>query len=211
MSAAELTFTHSFSRGTDASKPTLLLLHGTGGNEQDLLPLGRALAPGANLLSPRGKVMEHGMPRFFRRLSEGVFDEQDVRRRALELAEFVSAAAARYELDTARVTAVGYSNGANIASALLLLSPGTLRGAVLFRGMVPLVPDPLPATRARVLISNGRADPLVTLAETERLASLLRAAGADVDVRQHPAGHQLTEADLTAAQAWLRADSVLSS
>lgn len=211
MSAADLTFTHTFAAGADSSKPTLLLLHGTGGNEHDLVPLGRALAPGANLLSPRGKVLEQGMPRFFRRLAEGVFDEEDVRRRAVELADFVSAAAKAYGFDAARVTAVGYSNGANIASAVLLLRPGTLRGAALFRGMVPLVPDPLPSTAARVLISNGRADPIVSLEETERLASLLRSAGADVDVRLHPGGHQLTQGDLTAAQAWLRAESMLSS
>lgn len=211
MSAPDLTFTHTFTPGADSSKPTLLLLHGTGGNEHDLMPLGDALSPGASLLSPRGKVLESGMPRFFRRLAEGVFDEEDLRRRALELADFVSAAATHYGFDSARVTAVGYSNGANIASAVLLLRPGTLRGAVLFRGMVPLVPDPLPSLHARVLVSNGRADPIVSLAETERLAALLGRAGADVDVRLHPAGHQLTQADLAAAQAWLRAESVLSS
>ena len=211
MNAANLTFTHSFTPGADPSRPTLLLLHGTGGNEHDLVPLGAALAPGANLLSPRGKVLENGMPRFFRRLAEGVFDEDDLRRRAEELADFVAAAATHYKFDPSRVTAVGYSNGANIASAVLLLRPGTLRATVLFRGMVPFVPDPLPATRARVLISNGRADPIVSPAETERLAALLRSAGADVDVRLHSAGHGLTQADLTAAQAWLRTESVLSS
>jgi predicted esterase len=211
VSAPDLTFTHIFTPGAASSTPTLLLLHGTGGNEHDLMPLGNALAAGANLLSPRGKVLENGMPRFFRRLAEGVFDEEDLRGRALDLADFVSAAATHYGFDPARVTALGYSNGANIASAVMLLRPGTLRAAVLFRGMVPLVPDPLPSLHARVLVSNGRADPIVSVAETERLASLLRRAGADVDVRLHPAGHQLTQADLAAAQAWLRSESVLSS
>jgi phospholipase/carboxylesterase len=214
VSAPRLAFTHTFTPGADPaakSERTLLLLHGTGGNEHDLVPLGRTLAPGANLLSPRGSVLENGMPRFFRRLAEGVFDEADLRRRAADLADFVAEAAERYGFDPARVTAVGYSNGANIASAVLLLRPGTLRGAVLFRAMVPLVPDPLPSTDARVLISNGRVDPIVPLAETERLASLLRAAGAGVDVLLQPAGHQLTQADLAAAQAWLRGESVMSS
>jgi phospholipase/carboxylesterase len=221
VSAPDLTFTHTFTPGADSfrgeggpapeSTRTLLLLHGTGGNEHDLVPLGNALAPGANLLSPRGQVLENGMPRFFRRVAEGVFDEADLRRRALDLADFVADAAQHYRFDPARVTAVGYSNGANIASAVLLLRPGTLCGAVLFRAMVPLVPDPLASTDARVLISNGRADPIVTLAETERLASLLRAAGARVDVLLQPAGHELTHGDLTAAQAWLRGESVLSS
>ena len=126
---------------------TLLVLHGTGGDEHDLLPLGRAIAPGATLLSPRGKVLEHGKPRFFRRLAEGVFDVDDLKRRAAELGDFVGAAAAPYGFDTSRLTAVGFSNGANIASALLLLRPEVLSRAVLFRAMVPLEPDPLPGVR----------------------------------------------------------------
>src|SRR3954466_207184 len=144
----DLGFVHRFERGARPSLPPLLILHGTGGNEDDLLPLGKMIAPGAALLSPRGKVLEHGMPRFFRRLAEGVFDEEDLKLRARELAEFVRAAAAQYRFDAGRVTAVGYSNGANIASAMLLLAPGVLSRAVLFRAMVPLVPDPLPALDA---------------------------------------------------------------
>jgi predicted esterase len=184
--------------------PTLLMLHGTGGDEQDLVPLAAELLPGAGVLSPRGKVLERGMPRFFRRLAEGVFDLDDLRLRATELADFVVAAAARYRFDPTRVVAVGLSNGANIASSLLLLRPGTIAGAVLLRAQVPIVPDPVPRHPGpRVLISNGRSDPLVSPAETERLADLLRATGADVTIAWQASGHNLTRADLTTARAWL--------
>jgi phospholipase/carboxylesterase len=203
MSEPELGFAHVFERGTDAAAGTLLVLHGTGGDEHDLLPLGRAIAPGATLLSPRGKVLEHGQPRFFRRLAEGVFDVEDLKRRAAELGDFVVAAAERYGFEISRLTAVGFSNGANIASALLLLRPEVLSRAVLFRAMVPLEPDPLPKRTARVLISNGLSDPLVSTDETERLASLLGRAGADVDVAWQPGGHQLSQADVTIARDWL--------
>jgi phospholipase/carboxylesterase len=198
-----LDFVHVYEPATDAEAPTLLLLHGTGGDEQDLLPLGRMLAPGAGVLSPRGKVLEHGMPRFFRRVAEGVFDEQDLRRRAPELADFVVAAASHYGFDARRVTAVGFSNGANIASAMMLLRPESLARAVLFRAMVPLTPEPLPSLATRVLISNGRVDPIVSPQETERLAALLRRAGADVELHWQPSGHQLTQADVTLARDWL--------
>jgi phospholipase/carboxylesterase len=184
--------------------PTLLLLHGTGGNEDDLLPLGRALARDAALLSPRGRVLEHGMPRFFRRISEGVFDEDDVRRRAGELAAFVAAATERHTLDPRRVIAAGFSNGANIACAVLLLHPGVLSAAILLRAMVPLVPDPLPKLGgAPVFLSSGRADPLVNVLEAERLASLLERAGADVSFRLDDGGHTLGPAEVRAAHDWL--------
>lgn len=196
-------FVHVYQPPTRSAAGTLVLLHGTGGNEHDLLPLGPQLVPGAGVLSPRGKVLEHGMPRFFRRLAEGVFDEEDVKRRTVELAGFVEAAARRYGFDAANVTAVGYSNGANIASAMMLLRPGVLARAVLFRGMVPLVPDPLPVLDARVLISNGRVDPIVPAAEAQRLAALLRDAGATVDLAWQSGGHQLSQADIATAHAWL--------
>ena len=201
---ADLAFAHVFKEASDPAAGTLLLLHGTGGDEHDLVPLGEALAPGAALLSPRGKVLEHGMPRFFRRLAEGVFDMADLQRRAIELADFVTAAARRYGFDARKVTAVGFSNGANIASGMLLLRPDVLARAVLFRAMVPLVPEKLPSLSARVLISNGRLDPLVAPEETERLASLLRRAGAHVDLQWQPAGHQLTQGDVSAAREWLQ-------
>jgi phospholipase/carboxylesterase len=184
--------------------PTLLLLHGTGGNEDDLLPLGRALAPDAALLALRGRVLESGMPRFFRRLAEGVFDLEDLQARTHELADFVAAAASAYGLDPARVIAVGFSNGANIAAATLLLRPRTLAGAVLFRAMVPLVPEALPDLRGvPVLVSAGRLDRIAGPEQTRALARLLGEAGALVTVHSHEAGHTLTEGDIASARGWL--------
>jgi predicted esterase len=201
---AEPSFVHQYVPGSVSGAPTLLLLHGTGGNEGDMLPLAQHLMPEASVLSPRGKVLERGMPRFFRRLAEGVFDLDDLRVRAHELADFVGAAAAEYHFDPTRVVAVGFSNGANIASAVLLLRPDVLAGAVLFRAMVPLVPETQPSLPSTpVLISNGRNDPLVSAAESERLAAMLRAAGADVTLTWQPAGHNLTQGDISTARAWL--------
>lgn len=202
----DLGFVHVFKPAEPPGAPTLLLLHGTGGDEHDMVPLG-GLYPGAAILSPRGRVLERGMPRFFRRLAEGVFDVEDVKVRAGELADFVAAAAAHYKFDPTRVITVGFSNGANIASAVLLLHPGVLKGAILFRAMVPLVPDPrqdAPLTGTRVLISNGRIDPIVPAEETDRLARLLQAAGADVEVHWQPAGHQLMPSDFAVAKTWLQ-------
>ncbi len=187
-----------------AAAPTLLLLHGTGGDENDLLPLGRTLLPGAGLLSPRGNVLENGMPRFFRRLAEGVFDEADLKARTAELAAFVRSAASAYGFDPSSVVAVGFSNGANIAASLLLLSPGTLKGAVLFRAMIPLhPPQPPPLAGVRVLLSEGARDPIVPRTEGEGLAAMLRAGGADVTLEWQDAGHGLVDADISAARAWL--------
>lgn len=197
-------FVHRFRAPARPDGPVLLLLHGTGGNEDDLLPLADELWEGAGVLSPRGKVLESGMPRFFRRLAEGVFDLEDLRARAAELADFVREAGAQYGFEARRVVAVGLSNGANIASALLLLRPQVLAGAILFRGMVPLVPDPMPALSGTpVLISNGRQDPIVATTETERLAELLKEAGGRVTVEWQPGGHRLTQNDLAVARAWL--------
>ncbi len=183
---------------------TLLLLHGTGGNEDDLLPLGSMLDPGAALLSPRGDVVENGMPRFFRRIREGVFDEADVRLRARALAEFVAEARTTYELGD--VTAVGFSNGANIAAAMLLLHPDVLAGAVLMAPMVPLEPEPLPdLERVPVWMGAGRSDPLVPAAEAQRLASLLERAGAEVTLFWHPGGHSVPPSAVAEAKAWLGA------
>jgi predicted esterase len=199
-----LDFVHVYHPPTAPSAPTLLLLHGTGGSEHDLVPLAERLCPGAGVLSPRGPVLERGMPRFFRRLAEGVFDLEDLRRRAGDLADFVGAAAAHYHFDPARVVAAGFSNGANIAASLLLLSPATLSAAILFRAMVPIVPDPLPPLAGKpILISNGGADPLVSQAETERLTGLLRACGGEVTLLWQPGGHGLTEQDITDAASWL--------
>jgi len=195
-------FIHEFVSGS--SSRTLLLLHGTGGNERDLIPLGRELDPNAALLSPRGKVLESGMPRFFRRLAEGVFDLEDLKFRTNELADFVTAAAKHYGFARDNLVAVGYSNGANIAAATLLLRPEILPIAILFRAMVPLHPDKLPnLSSVRVWIGAGDQDPIVPPAETKRLAELLRRAGADVTIRFAKAGHGLTTDDLQAARHWL--------
>jgi predicted esterase len=195
-------FIHEFISGSP--NRTLLLLHGTGGNERDLIPLGRELDPTAALLSPRGKVLENGMPRFFRRLAEGVFDLEDLKKRTNELADFVAAAAQHYGFAADKVVAVGYSNGANIAASLLLLRPEILSAAILFRAMVPLVPDKQPnLSSMRVWIGAGTNDPIIPTSETKRLAELLRGAGADVTIRFFPAGHALTPDDVDLAQQWM--------
>ena len=195
-------FIHEFVPGT--SNRILLLLHGTGGNERDLIALGRELDSNAALLSPRGKVLENGMPRFFRRLAEGVFDLEDLRYRTDELADFVTAAAQHYGFTTDQLVAVGYSNGANIAASMLLLRPEVLPAAVLFRAMVPLIPDKLPnLSSVQIWIGAGDQDPIVPASETKRLAELFRRAGADVTIRFTKAGHGLTTNDFQAARHWL--------
>ncbi len=196
-------FIHEFVPG--ASDRTLLLLHGTGGNERDLIPLGHELDPNAALLSPRGKILENGMPRFFRRLAEGVFDLEDLKKRTNELADFIAAAAQHYELTADKIVPVGYSNGANIAASLLLLRPEILRTAVLFRAMVPLVPEKVPdLSSVRVWIGAGDQDPIVPASEAQRLVDLLRRAGADVTIRFANASHALTDADVKTARHWLK-------
>ncbi|MGU3494762.1 alpha/beta hydrolase [Xanthobacteraceae bacterium A53D] len=199
-----LSFVHRFEPATAPGRPPLLLLHGTGGDENDLLPLGRALAPGAALLSPRGKVLEGGMPRFFRRLAEGVFDEADVRRQAADLAGFIGEARETYGLPAP--VAVGFSNGANIAAAVLQLHPGTLAGAVLMRAMVPLKVTPqADLSGTRVLLLSGDMDPIVPDANARRLADDLSQLGAEVRHETLPAGHGLSQGDLTLAARWLAA------
>jgi phospholipase/carboxylesterase len=196
-------FIHDFVPG---SSRTLLLLHGTGGNERDLIPLGRELDPNAALLGPRGKMLENGMPRFFRRLAEGVFDLEDLKYRTNELADFIAAAGKHYGFATDQLVAVGYSNGANIAASMLLLRPETLGAAILFRAMVPLVPDRQPElSSVRVWIGAGNQDPIIPASEAQRLEELLRHAGADVTIRFAKAGHGLTKDDVEAARHWLGA------
>ena len=183
---------------------TLLLLHGTGGDEHDLLALGRELAPGASLLSPRGNVLEGAMPRFFKRLAEGVFDLADLERRTKDLAAFVREAAELYGFDLDRVTAVGFSNGANIAASILLRDPGLLKRAILFRAMVPFEPEQTPRLEGTsVYIGAGRLDPIIPQANVERLAAILRDGGAAVTLDWQPAGHGLTKSDVDNARAWL--------
>jgi phospholipase/carboxylesterase len=187
------------------SDRTLLLLHGTGGNERDLIPLGRELDPNAALLSPRGKILENGMPRFFRRMGEGVFDLEDLNKRTNELADFIAAAAKHYKLAADQIVAVGYSNGANIAASMLLLRPEIMQAAILFRAMVPLEPENLPnLSSMRVWIGAGDQDPIIPASETQRLVELLRKAGADVTLRFFNAGHGLTNSEVETAGRWLK-------
>ena len=196
-----LSFIHRFEPGTSTAAP-LLLLHGTGGDETDLLPLGKTLAPDRALLSPRGKVLENGMPRFFRRLAEGVFDEQDVIKRAHELADFIAEAGKAYKLT--KPVAVGFSNGANIAAAILLLRPETLSGAILLRAMVLLAKPPqAELAQTPVLIVSGASDPIIPASNANLLATMLKNAHADVQHVTLPTGHNLTQNDVTLATKWL--------
>ena len=202
MSAQDLGFVHRYFPGD--SEVTLLLLHGTGGDENDLVPLGRELAPGAGILSPRGKVSEHGAARFFRRLAEGVFDQEDLVLRTHELAGFIRAAEEEYGFDLARLVAVGYSNGANVAASLMLLHPGLLPAAVLFRAMVPFEPEEPPDLSGMpVFLAAGRGDRMIPPEHTERLAEILREAGAELDLRWRDTGHALTYEEVAEAKDWL--------
>ena len=200
----DLDFVHRYVPGEDESGPTLLLLHGTGGNEEDLIPLGQDLAPGAAILSPRGKVSEYGALRFFRRLAEGVFDQEDLLFRTHELAGFVEAAAKEYGFEGSRIVAVGYSNGANVAASTLLLHPGLLQAAVLFRAMVPFEPEVTPdLSGLPVFMAAGRQDRMIPPDNTQRLADILAEAGAEVDLRWRNVGHPLTYEEVPEAKDWL--------
>ncbi len=197
----ELSFIHRFEPATAPERPPLLLLHGTGGDENDLLALGRMISPGSALLSPRGKILENGMPRFFRRLAEGVFDEEDVRFRANELADFVAEARAAYGL--AAPVALGFSNGANIAAAMLMLRPEALAGAALLRAMVPLQDAPQTDLAGKgVLMVSGAMDPIIPEDNAGRLATLLASSGAQVRHEVLPTGHGLSQTDLQLLVKW---------
>lgn len=201
----ELGFIHEYVAGQgNDSGTTLLLLHGTGGDETSLTRLGELLSPGSARLSPRGKVLENGTPRFFRRIADGVFDIDDLTFRTLELAGFVRGASDAYGLDTSKLIAVGYSNGANIAASLMLLVPGLLRAAVLFRAMVLIEPESPPdLTGIPVYLASGRNDQLVAPGNAARLAEILRGSGAEVDLRWTDAGHRLSSDDVGEAGLWL--------
>lgn len=198
-------YQHVFEPGSDPDAPPLLLLHGTGGNENDLLRLGRAVSPGSAMLSPRGNVNEAGALRFFARVAEGVFDPQEVSRRTQTLADFVLAAAKQYGIDPGRLVAIGFSNGANIAGSLLLLRPETLAAAVLLRPMLvldlPAAPNSL--VGKRVLMTSGSTDPIAPAEQALRLAELFRVGGAEVQIRTHAASHALVQADVDAAREWM--------
>ena len=204
-------FIHVFEPGSDPARRPLLLLHGTGGDENDLVPLGRMLRPGAAILSPRGNVLEHGMPRFFRRLAEGVFDMDDLVRRTDELRAFVDGAVAKYDFDRSKLVAVGFSNGANIAHPTMLLHPSSLAGAVLLHAQYVLEPNPLPSLKGRpVFLAAGQADPIVPIGEAQRLADLLTAAGATVTPFWSPGGHALSREDVAQARQWLNSAGLAS-
>lgn len=194
---------YRFEKGAPGA-PVILALHGTGGNEDDLVPLARLISADATIVSPRGNVLEHGMPRFFRRLAEGVFDLPDLHARTRELGEFLREAASRHGFEPSSVVALGFSNGANIAASLMLTEPETLRRGILIRAMVPFEPEATPDLRgSSAFLSAGKADPIVPAANTERLAAVMRAAGADVELRWQLAGHALVQSDVTDARAWL--------
>ena len=207
----DLGFVHKFvpARPAVSHPVTLLLLHGTGGDENDLLPLGGELWPTAALLSVRGKVSENGMPRFFRRFAEGVFDVEDLKFRTDELAEFIAAASARYEFPIRRLIAVGYSNGANIAASLILLHPHYLAAAVLFRAMVPFPPDIVRDFRnLSIFIGAADQDPIVSQSQPQELAAIFESGGADVTLAWHRGGHELGTDDIEFAKRWLSEDRV---
>jgi predicted esterase len=207
----DLGFVHVFIPAENPSRDavTLLLLHGTGGDERDLLPLGRELWPDAALLGVRGKVLENGMPRFFRRFAEGVFDVDDLKTQTNDLAAFIDAAADRYDFSRRRLVAVGYSNGANIAASLILLHPHYLGAAVLFRAMVPFKPDIVRNFgEMSVFIAGGMQDPIVPPGQTEELANILESGGAQVSLFWHAGGHELGDDDMAAARRWLSDKSV---
>ena len=206
-STAESEFVHRFTPGKGPSaKTTLILLHGTGGDEHDLVPLGASLLPGAAILSPRGAVSERGAARFFKRLAEGVFDLEDLALRTQHLIHFVNGAVEKYELDRSRLVAVGLSNGANIAASVLLTTPGVFSHAILFRAMVPFEPkQPAKLGGTPVLLSSGEWDPIATPAQARRLQSLLTAAGAVASINFFNAGHELTRDDVLDAAHWIAA------
>jgi predicted esterase len=204
MTHNDLGHVHNWIASPSGDATTLLILHGTGGDENDLIPLGKMLRPTANILSPRGNILENGAPRFFRRLAEGVFDMEDLARRTDELAAFIDGAAAKYGFDRDKLVAVGFSNGANIAASVLLKHPGTIPSAVLLSAMVPFEPkSKIDLNGTRVFLGAGRNDQMIPAANVERLAELLRESGADVTLHWQNGGHTITNDELAAAQKWI--------
>lgn len=200
---------HIFQQGSDTNAPVLLLLHGTGGNERDLLPLAQIISPSSSVLSVRGNVLENGMPRFFRRLAEGVFDEEDLIFRTKELNDFLDQAAAEHQFDRSNIVAVGYSNGANIAGSLLFHYKDALRGAILHHPMVPRRGIELPQLSSiPVFMGAGKNDPISPAQETEELNQLLSAAGASVELHWEHFGHQLSPSEVDAAAKWFQRNFV---
>lgn len=196
--------TNSFQDKETNRNLTLVLLHGTGGNEEDLIFLGKKIDPDASILSPRGKVLENGMPRFFKRLAEGVFDIEDLKFRTHQLADFIQNCSSHYKFDLNQTIAVGFSNGANIASSILLLRPDVIQGAILFRAMVPLIPNSLPDLyNKKILLSAGLNDPIVPRTETENLYRLFQKTNSNVTLKWQNSSHNLIQNDLIIAKEWL--------
>jgi predicted esterase len=199
-------YTHRFVPATVPGLPTIVALHGTGGNEHDLIGLTQTIAPGCAIISPRGNVSERGMPRFFKRFAEGVFDLEDVQRRAGELASFVASAAINYQFDAKNVYALGYSNGANIAIATLLLHPQSLRGGIFLRAQTTYTPEVLPNLSGKALfIGAGRADQLIPATQSDELQQLLQRAGASTTLSWQNANHGLVQGDVEMAAGWFNA------
>lgn len=197
-------FHHVFQKGAPSS-PALLLLHGTGGNENDLLDLGKMISPTSSLLSPRGKILENGMPRFFKRLAEGVFDLEDLHFRTNELADFILEAKKEYDLEDRPLIALGFSNGANIAASMLLQRPEILDGAILLRAMTPFEPKELPDLKnKKILMLSGKGDQIIPTENASRLARIFEIAEANIDFEIIPATHQLTQIDVDRSKAWLK-------
>jgi phospholipase/carboxylesterase len=207
MKNTELGFIHRFIPASSKAKQTdltILLLHGTGGNEEDLIPLGKELASNASILSVRGKVLENGMPRFFRRIKEGVFDLEDLNLRTNELADFILNSSSIYEFDLERIIAVGFSNGANIGASLLLRRPEVLTGAILFRAMVPFISKVLPdLSKKHILLSEGLHDPIISRGEAENLLRLFTKARSEATLEWQDSGHNLVQQDIVASRRWL--------
>ncbi|MEK4699605.1 alpha/beta hydrolase [Solibacillus sp. FSL R7-0668] len=192
---------HIFKQGVK-QKPVLLLLHGTGGDENSLLALAEMIDPEASVLSVRGNVLEHGMPRFFRRIAEGVFDMEDLAARTEELYEFLTTAATKYGFDHNQIIAIGYSNGANIAANLLYEYSDALKGAILHHPMVPNRHATVPEQQTNVFIAAGVNDPMCPQQEATDLQTMLVQAGADVTLEWETNGHQLTMSEVQKAKAW---------
>ncbi|HEU4747768.1 MAG TPA: alpha/beta hydrolase [Gemmatimonadaceae bacterium] len=202
--SSSLGFVHRYRPALGGVSDTILALHGTGGNEDDLIGVAQTVAPGAAVISPRGKVLEAGAPRFFHRLAEGVFDPAEVRSRGEELAKFIREAVSHYLLDPSRVFAVGYSNGANIASTVMLLDPGLIHAAVLLRPMLVFEPDDRSDLSGKsVFISAGRVDPIVPTESVEKLAGLLEERGAEVTLKWQLGGHNLVPSEIKEATDWV--------
>ena len=196
-------FIHKFIR--KSGKWTILVLHGTGGNEHDLIPLAEEIDSDDSILSVRGKVLENGMPRYFRRLSSGIFDLEDLRNRTFELANFIELAGKKYEFEPKSVIALGYSNGANIAASILFLKPETLKGAVLLRAMVPFTPEALPnLSQKRIFLSSGKFDPIIPRLKVMELAELLQRAHAQITMNWEESDHSLTQEEIQRVRNWVR-------